>query len=333
MLDEDGAMQDYSSAALVALIRRALDQQGLGVPEIGERGSLPLPKRTPHARLSEKRRLLDAVLATHGPEPLLLVGQSIRGAPFDPVAHMLLRAPTGADLIARWMRLERYQHSHHRIIVEQASERCLDLRHVGRGDAVPAAAESLLVAGVLTGLLCAQGCEDVSLHLASDGGHLALVVQHGRFMGLPQGWEQEDTDRWRLVWSADPPLRAPAVESGEELGLIERSRLGPTARRVLARVAADPPHRFTLAGLATELRCSPRTLQRRLGEDGLSLTEAVALARLREAARLLAGSDLPLTQVGFVAGYSDAAHFARAFKAATAMRPSEYRAARVQVAL
>jgi AraC-like DNA-binding protein len=49
---------------------------------------------------------------------------------------------------------------------------------------------------------------------------------------------------------------------------------------------------------------------------------------LREAARLLAGSDLPLTQVGFVAGYSDAAHFARAFKAATAMRPSEYRAAR-----
>jgi AraC-like DNA-binding protein len=42
---------------------------------------------------------------------------------------------------------------------------------------------------------------------------------------------------------------------------------------------------------------------------------------LREAARLLAGSDLPLTQVGFVAGYSDAAHFARAFKAATAMRP------------
>jgi hypothetical protein len=51
---------------------------------------------------------------------------------------MLLRAPTGADLIARWMRLERYQHSHHRIIVEQASERCLDLRHVARGGAAPA---------------------------------------------------------------------------------------------------------------------------------------------------------------------------------------------------
>jgi hypothetical protein len=102
---------------------------------------------------------------------------------------MLLRAPTGADLIARWMRLERYQHSHHRIIVEQASERCLDLRHVARGGAA-GAAESLLVAGVLTGLLSAQGCEDVSLHLISTGAIHALVVQHGRFMGLPQGWEQ-----------------------------------------------------------------------------------------------------------------------------------------------
>ncbi len=121
------------------------------------------------------------------------------------------------------------------------------------------------------------------------------------------------------------------VGNGEEVGLIERSRLGLIARRVLARVAADPPHRFTLAGLANELRCSPRTLQRRLREDGLSLTEAVALARLREAARLLAGSNLPLTQVGFVAGYSDAAHFACTFKAATAMRPSEYRATRAQV--
>jgi hypothetical protein len=46
------------------------------------------------------------------------------------------------------------------------------------------------------------------------------------------------------------------VGNGEEVGLIERSRLGLMARRVLARVAADPPHRFTLAGLATELGTS-----------------------------------------------------------------------------
>jgi AraC-like DNA-binding protein len=229
--------------------------------------------------------------------------------------------------------LERYQHSRHRTVVEQGAERCLDLRHVARDGTAPTAPEDLLVAGVLAGFLSAQGCKAVSLLLLAERGDPVLLVEQGRFIGPALGWDHRATDRWHLSWAADPPPRLPVPQGEEELGLLDQPRLGPTSRRVLARIAADPPHRFTLAGLATELKCSSRTLQRRLKDDSLSLSEAVALARLREAARLLAGSALPITHIGFVAGYSDAAHFARAFKAATAMSPSEYPAARTPLTI
>ncbi len=96
-------------------------------------------------------------------------------------------------------------------------------------------------------------------------------------------------------------------------------------RRVLACLAEDPARSWSLAGLASGLGQSPRTLQRRLAEDGLSLSLAAANARIREACRLLAATDTPLSLVGLLAGFADPPHFTREFRRRVGMTPTEYR--------
>jgi len=72
---------------------------------------------------------------------------------------------------------------------------------------------------------------------------------------------------------------------------------------------------------------SPRTLQRRLAEIGLTYKEVVGRSRLRLATRWLAESDSPVSEIAYALGYTDAANFARAFRRQTGMSPSAYRRA------
>ncbi|MFA9470941.1 MAG: helix-turn-helix domain-containing protein, partial [Deltaproteobacteria bacterium] len=48
-------------------------------------------------------------------------------------------------------------------------------------------------------------------------------------------------------------------------------------------------------------------------------------ARLDLATRMLAQTDATAAEIGNVVGYSDASHFARAFRRFTGMSPGEYR--------
>ena len=71
---------------------------------------------------------------------------------------------------------------------------------------------------------------------------------------------------------------------------------------------------------------SVRSLQRRLAREGLSHSEIVEQARYQAATRLLEDTDNRVTDIGFELGYSDSAHFTRAFKRWAGVTPREYRA-------
>jgi AraC-like DNA-binding protein len=73
----------------------------------------------------------------------------------------------------------------------------------------------------------------------------------------------------------------------------------------------------------------PRTLQRRLAEEGASYTRLVAQARLELAVRLLGNPRLKLIDVAFELGYSDPAHFSRAFHRWTGDPPRIFRRLRL----
>ncbi|WP_437670741.1 helix-turn-helix transcriptional regulator [Sorangium sp. So ce131] len=73
-------------------------------------------------------------------------------------------------------------------------------------------------------------------------------------------------------------------------------------------------------------RQSVRTLQRRLAAHGTTASALARRVRMRDATVAIASSLRPLTEIAHAYGFSDAAHLAREFRAASGMPPSVYRA-------
>ncbi|CCE04614.1 Transcriptional regulator, AraC family [Bradyrhizobium sp. STM 3843] len=83
--------------------------------------------------------------------------------------------------------------------------------------------------------------------------------------------------------------------------------------------------RPTLSGIVRRAGVSKRTLQRRLGEIGLSYSDLLRNALQRQAIRLLCQSERPITDIAGMLGYRDPAHFSRAFESWSGIAPSRWR--------
>jgi AraC-like DNA-binding protein len=77
--------------------------------------------------------------------------------------------------------------------------------------------------------------------------------------------------------------------------------------------------------VATWIGTSTRTLQRRLEDDGVSYAQLFAKARLDSATDLLENRGVTLQDIARTLGYSDPAHFTRAFRRWTGCSPRAYR--------
>ncbi len=295
--------QDFASAAMMRLAIAGLARQGISVPLQSPSGA--------HVPRSQKRELLDAVLTEQGPLAILSIADAARQTPPEPVAQALLRARDMGDLLDRWHRLERFSHGRHRIETLPLGEHSFQLTHHARdAGPPPSLAESLLVLGVLTILAEMIGSPDVS-----------LVSGTGK------------------VWRENGVWRAPTWTSKTGIVVLSASPMPRAACRSTSipvkdpieglrqHLAADPVRRWTLADLASEAGASPRTLQRRLARSSVSFSRLVSDARLQVAAFHLCDANGPgLAEIGFLAGFSDQAHFTRSFKHAVGTTPSAYRA-------
>jgi AraC-like DNA-binding protein len=99
---------------------------------------------------------------------------------------------------------------------------------------------------------------------------------------------------------------------------------GTVARRMeeaLAKGTVD------LATIARQLRLSPRTLHRRLLAEGTGFKALLEIVRRDLARAWVEKGSLPLAEIAFRLGYSDAAAFSRAFKRWTGRSPGAYRGA------
>jgi len=83
-----------------------------------------------------------------------------------------------------------------------------------------------------------------------------------------------------------------------------------------------------LDGTARKLEMGPRTLQRRLRQEGLSYNDILRDVRSRRAVALLTETVAPTSDIATMLGYAGSSHFSRAFKHWTGMSPSDYRQAR-----
>ena len=111
---------------------------------------------------------------------------------------------------------------------------------------------------------------------------------------------------------ADSPLRL----------LLQNAQLGRAVRAVIAS-PSDPHSVDSLAGLAGVSRsCLNRQFSASYGCSPMGFVHTV---RLRAAARMLMGSDLPVKSVAAAVGYASRSHFSRAFTAQFGSDPSQYR--------
>ena len=77
--------------------------------------------------------------------------------------------------------------------------------------------------------------------------------------------------------------------------------------------------------VAKMMGLSARTLQRRLSDEGVTYGRVVARARFDLAQRMLEDPACKVIEVALDLGYSDPAHFARAFARWTGLAPREFR--------
>jgi transcriptional regulator GlxA family with amidase domain len=104
-------------------------------------------------------------------------------------------------------------------------------------------------------------------------------------------------------------------------------RLGnPQLVRAVAAIAALPADPHSVDSLAALAGMSRSCFNRQFSASyGCSPMEFVQTVRLRVAARMLAGSDLPVKSIAAAVGYASRSHFSRAFTARFGHDPSRYR--------
>jgi AraC-like DNA-binding protein len=131
----------------------------------------------------------------------------------------------------------------------------------------------------------------------------------------------------RPVLAADVQLRA-LVERHAE-ALLARVPAGDSlsSRTRSALVAGLRSGRTTVDAVAGGLRMSPRTLQRRLREEGTSHAGLLDEVRRDLALRYVGDASLSLSEIAFLLGFADQTTFHRAFVRWTRKTPGAYRVA------
>lgn len=97
------------------------------------------------------------------------------------------------------------------------------------------------------------------------------------------------------------------------------------ADRVQRLVGQRPQADWSVEAVARAFHVSASTLQRRLGEEGSSVSRCVREVRLETAMALLQGSELPVSLVAARCGYESHSRFTAAFKQRYGYAPSHLR--------
>lgn len=183
--------------------------------------------------------------------------------------------------------------------------------------------------------VCRQitGAEIVPVEVAFTYQHRASTLEHQRFFRCPLKFGQPHS---KLVLF-EHDLALPVPRGDETLAGYLSSRaetvLGSlvtgasTRERVRSAIWATLSEgRPTVTRVATALHLPPRTLQRRLANEGTSLHRELEDVRKTMAMAMLRDRTHSIDEVAFLLGYAESSTLFRSFRRWTAMTPQQYRA-------
>lgn len=165
------------------------------------------------------------------------------------------------------------------------------------------------------------------VHLSHDRRPCA----YEEFFGCPVRY---DAECGKMIFSAEG-IRRPLPAVNRDLArindrtLAEFARLlsettwtGRVRKTVMEQLSAGKP---STAQIARVLALSPRTMQRKLQEEGTSFQAVLDDVRKDLAIQLVHADELDLSEVAYLTGFSGPSSFARSYKTWTGRTPSEDR--------
>jgi len=174
----------------------------------------------------------------------------------------------------------------------------------------------------------------VPLRLSLRGRRLAYTAQFTRLFGVEPRFAAARNELAMDAAVLDAPLpqanessRRMAEEQCRKLLAARKARSG-LAERVRDRILRQPGHIPGMNAVAGDLLLTPRTLRRRLLEEGTSYKALTDEVRETLAEELLSAARLSVEQIAERLGYAEAASFIHAFKRWKGQPPHSYRLGR-----
>ncbi|PKG38120.1 helix-turn-helix domain-containing protein [Psychromonas sp. Urea-02u-13] len=166
--------------------------------------------------------------------------------------------------------------------------------------------------------------EEVSIQSEQAALFEQLILSDNANSNVPQIYQQ------RSVCSISIPQEMLAIPFHHNKHWVkpEKNSDAPTDFLGSLKIALPPylhEGKLPIKKTAQIIGLSVRTFQRRLDTLGVSYTQVLESVQLQEAQYYLNNTGISITTIALGLGYSDLAHFSRAFKRMTEIPPSQYR--------
>jgi len=283
-------------------------------------------QKCPGDQVPDKKMMLQHLMDAEGPEKVFGLSKHFpRDTPSSRLVYLLLNSPSPEAMIHKLGVYDRHFHVSRKLELHESAEKHMVVVNRASVPDIPSVAEELFLGGSVKNMLSLIGCEGLKMEWhAVRSGHLREVLESLDVGDVPV----EDNTRWHFKWDR---FKRPQQISGLDDFLITNTdpfTLRPKvafSQMVEERLAEDLSIRPSMEEMASRLGISARSLHRKLQEEGTSYSRLYSDLRIKTASRLLRQSDASLTEIGFLSGYSDSAHFSREFKKVQKMSPTTYR--------
>jgi AraC-like DNA-binding protein len=158
------------------------------------------------------------------------------------------------------------------------------------------------------------------------------IAEHQRIFECPVRFEVAESAMrvGRAAWEtpntrADPNLFGVMSDHARLLGQQVPSESDPVRRVREAIIERLREGSVSLDAVAKQVAMSPRTLQRRLREHGLSYADLLDTTRASAAKSYLSDREISVAEVAYLLGFAEQSSFNHAFKRWTGQAPNEYR--------
>lgn len=245
--------------------------------------------------------------------------------------YLLRTSATGDEVLDKVDRFHRLLSDGEVELVRNEETKELFVRTQDMEQLSPAGAEFSMACWVAFGRVITGSAELAPRRVDFAHGAPADPSEHERFFACPIRW---NAGRYAMVFVVGEHDEPPGIVDREladlivarAQGLLERRVESSTLESVRARIlAAFRDGNPGLEQIARQLHMSPRTLRRRLEDEGVSFRALRDRLREERARELLMDPKLVIGEVAHRLGFAEASAFHRAFKRWTGLTPAEYR--------